>query len=97
MISVIIAAYNEERRLPDTLSRIAAYLNRQGVLFEIIVVDDGSTDRTCEVSRHISACIPTVSTLRYEKTGARGTRSGPAFCHRGEIRCFSPTPISPRR
>jgi dolichyl-phosphate beta-glucosyltransferase len=72
MISVIIAAYNEERRLPDTLSRIAAYLNRQGVLFEIIVVDDGSTDRTCEVSRHISACIPTVSTLRYEKNRGKG-------------------------
>ena len=46
-ISIIIPAYNEQVRLPDTLRRVAEYLQNSGWEFwEIIVVDDGSTDAT---------------------------------------------------
>jgi len=45
-LSVIIPAYNEELRLPDTLSHALAYLNAQPYRSEIIVVNDGSTDDT---------------------------------------------------
>lgn len=50
-LSVVIPAFNEERRLPATLPRIAAYLDRGGLSGEILVVDDGSTDAT---ARHAS-------------------------------------------
>lgn len=46
-LSIVIPAYNEERRLPATLDRIAAYLDRSPVpVVEILVVDDGSSDGT---------------------------------------------------
>jgi dolichyl-phosphate beta-glucosyltransferase len=48
-LSVIIPAYNEEKRLPKTLREISDYLRKQNFESEIIVVSDGSTDRTCEV------------------------------------------------
>lgn len=45
-LSVIIPAYNEQRRLPRTLAQAAAYLSRQPYRSEVIVVNDGSTDDT---------------------------------------------------
>lgn len=50
-LSVIIPAFNEEKRLPATLSTIILCLRAQGKPFEIVVVDDGSTDRTAEVAQ----------------------------------------------
>ena len=49
-ISIIIPSYNEERRLPETLERIAAYVRASGREVEILVVDDGSTDGTATVA-----------------------------------------------
>lgn len=46
MISVIIPAYNEEQALPATLRSLLA----QSGDYEVIVVDGGSTDRTCEIA-----------------------------------------------
>lgn len=50
-ISVIIPAYNEEKRLPKTLNRIYKYLSKTKADYEILVVDDGSKDRTIEAAR----------------------------------------------
>ena len=51
-ISIIIPAYNEEKRLPDTLTALQAYLAATSWEFtEIVVVDDGSRDGTAEVAR----------------------------------------------
>jgi dolichyl-phosphate beta-glucosyltransferase len=56
-LSVIIPAYNEEKRLPKTLKEIDDYLKRQNYSYEIIVVSDGSTDRTCEVAESLKSEI----------------------------------------
>ena len=45
-LSIIIPAYNEESRLPETLARIAAYICASKRNTEVLVVDDGSTDAT---------------------------------------------------
>ncbi len=50
-VSVVIPAYNEERRLPQTLATYLAALEREERPYEIIVVVDGVTDRTAEVAR----------------------------------------------
>jgi dolichyl-phosphate beta-glucosyltransferase len=50
-LSVIIPAYNEELRLPQTLRSSIEYLKSQPYVSEIIVVDDGSTDETAKVVR----------------------------------------------
>jgi dolichyl-phosphate beta-glucosyltransferase len=51
MISIVIPAYNEEARLGGTLAAIVAWLDARREDYEIIVADDGSTDRTKEIAR----------------------------------------------
>lgn len=49
-LSIVIPAYNEEKRLPATLDRVIAWLGTRNLQFsETIVVDDGSSDRTAAV------------------------------------------------
>ena len=53
-ISVIIPAYNEEKRLGSTLERILSYMAEAGHDCEVIVVDDGSSDGTAAVAESFS-------------------------------------------
>ena len=50
-LSVVIPAYNEEKRLWDTLQVVVSYLSKQEYTSEVIVVDDGSIDGTRQVAR----------------------------------------------
>jgi dolichyl-phosphate beta-glucosyltransferase len=56
-LSVIIPAYNEEKRLPKTLEEIDEYLSKQSYDYEILVVNDGSKDKTAEVVRQKALSI----------------------------------------
>jgi len=49
-LSVVIPAYDEAERLRPSLERIVAYLGERGSEYEVLVVDDGSTDATAEVA-----------------------------------------------
>jgi len=49
-LSIVIPAYNEELNLFSTLQDIANYLSHKEMAYEVIVVDDGSTDKTAEVA-----------------------------------------------
>ena len=70
-ISIIIPAYNEEKRLPETLEKIRGYLAGANWSFsEIIVVDDGSTDGTAIVAERFAESHPNVRVLR--NPGNRG-------------------------
>src|SRR6476659_2492308 len=55
-LTVVVPAYNEEKRLGATLKRMLAYFDEQGAPFEILVVDDGSTDGTAALVETIAAC-----------------------------------------
>lgn len=59
-LSVILPAFDEERRLRKTLAAIGRYLQERSMPFELIVVDDGSTDRTLQIARRFagSASFP---------------------------------------
>lgn len=61
--SIIIPAYNEERRLPETLERIAAYVRISRRETEILVVDDGSTDRTAAFAESFRSKLPTLRVI----------------------------------
>ncbi|NIN65094.1 MAG: glycosyltransferase [Anaerolineae bacterium] len=50
-VSIVIPAYNEEQGIESILVQLEAVTNRQDVEYEIIVVDDGSTDRTADLVR----------------------------------------------
>jgi glycosyltransferase involved in cell wall biosynthesis len=49
-LSIVVPAYNEAKRLGDSLAKINAYLVSAGIDAEIVVVDDGSKDRTAELA-----------------------------------------------
>ena len=49
-LTIVLPAYNEEERIGPSLAAILAYTQRSSLSFEIIVVDDGSTDRTASVA-----------------------------------------------
>jgi glycosyltransferase involved in cell wall biosynthesis len=57
-LSIVIPAYNEELRLPTTLERVAVYLKNCGREAEVLVVDDGSKDRTAAVAESFQSRIP---------------------------------------
>lgn len=64
-LSIVIPAYNEAQRLPQTLAQIGAYLAAQPYAAEVIVVDDGSADGTAAVAE----ASPGVMALRCEHRG----------------------------
>lgn len=63
-LSIIIPAYNEERNLPVLLGEIHQALAPLGKEYEVLVVDDGSTDGTLEVIRGLAADDPRLRVLR---------------------------------
>lgn len=76
-LSIIIPAYNEEKRLPATLAAIQDYLAGVRWTWELLVVDDGSKDRTVEAARAAfrdARCRVLVSPRNQGKGGA--IRSG---------------------
>ena len=48
-LSIVIPAYNEEQRIGISLEKILLYLKKQGYQWELIIVDDGSSDKTKEL------------------------------------------------
>jgi dolichyl-phosphate beta-glucosyltransferase len=48
-LSIVIPCYNEEQRLPRTIEQIERYLDGRGITYELILVDDGSTDGTRKI------------------------------------------------
>ncbi len=74
-LSIVIPAYNEADRLPETLRKIGEYLKNDTRSFEIVVVDDGSTDTTVEVAEQ--SIVP-VRVIRQSKNMGKGAavRSG---------------------
>lgn len=53
MLSVIIPCYNEEKRIKETIRSLADFLNKQYPDYELIVVDDGSSDGTLEAAKSL--------------------------------------------
>ena len=54
-LTIVVPAFNEVGRLPGSLARIRAYLEGRGCAFEILVIDDGSSDGTGEAAEAILA------------------------------------------
>ena len=63
-LSVVIPAYNEEERIGPTLLSIDRYLKEQPYAYEIIVVDDGSSDSTVRVVQELSTQVRQLKLLQ---------------------------------
>lgn len=82
-LSIVVPAYNEERRLPATLHAILEFLEAQSFDAEIIIADDGSSDRTRQVVEQMKAEHSNLSLLTLDHRGkGYAVRSG-ALAARG--------------
>src|SRR5450631_3255087 len=62
-LTVVIPAYNEEHRLGSTVAELITFLEARGGRFEILVVDDGSTDGTVALCRALAARCPALQVI----------------------------------
>lgn len=62
--SVVLPAYNEAENFPSLLRDIKANLNGLGISYEIILVDNGSSDNTSEVANALKTEIPQLKAIR---------------------------------
>jgi dolichyl-phosphate beta-glucosyltransferase len=94
-LSIIVPAYNEERRLPVALDRIREFLEARAASAEVLVVDDGSTDRTRNVVEERQATWPTLRLVLNGENRGKGysVRHGMLEA-RGKIALFTDADLS---
>lgn len=94
-LTIVIPAYNEERRLPATLDELDRHFARDPRAVEILVVDDGSTDGTARVVRERAATRPALRLLALGRNAGKGAavRAGLA-ASRAPLRLFTDADLS---
>jgi dolichyl-phosphate beta-glucosyltransferase len=93
--SVVIPCFNEEQRILPTLERIVEFLSGRDRPWEVVIVDDGSVDRTSVCVRERFADEPGVRVLRFESNHGKGfaVREG-VLASRGDLALFSDADLS---
>lgn len=88
-LSVIIPAYNEEKRISKTILAIDQYLQKQNFDYEILVVSDGSTDKTAQIITDFQKNIRNLKLIDNRENHGKGwvTRQG-MLAALGRVRLF---------
>jgi dolichyl-phosphate beta-glucosyltransferase len=94
LLSIVIPAYNEEGRLSRTLERIFAFLDKQTYTTEVIVVENGSSDRTLELANLFAASHPNLIVLHEENPGKGNAVRLGMLKARGEYRFICDADLS---
>jgi dolichyl-phosphate beta-glucosyltransferase len=94
-ISVVIPAYNEEKRIAPTIERIWEYLDARPGEFEMLIVDDGSRDSTAALVKEIAGRLPNIGVLANERNMGKGhsIRKG-ILSAKGELMLISDADLS---
>src|SRR5215831_1809701 len=94
-LTIIVPAYNEELRLPPSLELIEEYIQKSGHETEVLVVDDGSKDKTAAVAQSFQSRIPLLRVLSNGENRGKGysVRHGMQEAH-GEIVLFTDADLS---
>ena len=84
--SLVVPAFNEQENIPTLLQRVGASLAQMGRPFEVIIVDDGSTDSTPKLLADGMAQYPWLRVLRMKKNGGQSAAFEAGFtAARGEV------------
>ena len=85
-LSIIIPAHNEEERLPDTIRQVLEFAEKQTFSLEVVVVENGSTDKTFQIAHGFAAQHDQIYVLKNSQRGkGRAVRQGMLAAH-GEYR-----------
>jgi dolichyl-phosphate beta-glucosyltransferase len=68
-LSIVIPAHNEEKRLPPSLQKIEAFLAAQSYSAEVLIIENGSSDRTLEVAQAYAGRLPYLRVLQVNTRG----------------------------
>ena len=71
-LSIVIPAYNEANRLPETLKKVRVFLENQTYTSEVYVVNDGSSDETAAVVSELIKDWPTAKLISYDQNRGKG-------------------------
>ncbi len=89
-LSVIVPAYNEEERIAKTLNKISFFLKAQPYSYEILVVCDGSKDKTADVARDLKLSVPNLNIIDRKKNMGKGyTVKEGMLAAKGKVRLFT--------
>ncbi len=76
-LSIVVPAYNEGWRLPDTLGELFSFLTTQSYKAEVMVVENGSSDDTAQVVQRLIPRFPGLRLMRLQEAGkGRAVRAG---------------------
>ena len=94
-LSVVVPAYNEEKRIEEPLSRVISYLRNHFDQWELIYSDDGSKDRTREVLQKLQENYPEIKIVGTPQNHGKGSavRTG-MLAASGDFILFSDTDFS---
>ena len=70
-LSIVVPLYNEEESVEKLLSNILEIANNFDFSYEIIFVDDGSTDKTWEIIKELKDSTDQVKCIKFRKKSAR--------------------------
>ncbi len=70
-LSIVFPVYNEEENVPILLEEIARALDGKGWTYEMVAVDDGSSDRSLEVLRGLKSKYPTLRVITFVKNSGQ--------------------------
>ncbi|MSQ33089.1 MAG: glycosyltransferase family 2 protein [Dehalococcoidia bacterium] len=93
-LSIVVPAYNEEARLPESLAQIVACLQSRPFDWEVLVADDGSNDRTAAIVQECSAREGRVRLLSGPHLGKGGAVRRGMLAARGRYRFLADADLS---
>lgn len=71
-LSIVIPAYNEEKRIGNAIKKVKEFFQKKEISFEIIVVDDGSADQTVREARRVSRGLKKFQIIFHPKNLGKG-------------------------
>lgn len=93
-LSIIIPAYNEERRLPRTLGQVFTFLKEQNYTAEVLVVENGSSDQTFEIAQKFVEHYKNLRVFKEEQRGKGNAVRRGMLEARGEYRFICDADLS---
>ena len=93
-LSVVIPTFNEEARIADSLSKVIEYLQGQDYSWEVVVADDGSTDRTAGLVGQAIVGHPNVRILHLQHRGKGWAVKNGMLAAEGEFRLLCDADLS---